>query len=351
MQVVKPTGRLILPWTLASALLVAIVFLQNLDRDNRVSAPAQSSDSDERSERVQFESGTVEPGGLDADDPDISAQTISGILSFPGGDGPFPAAVFIHGSLGLSSVQYDYAKLLNQSGYAVLMVDSFSMRGRSDVVGDQLAINTPTMTVDAYAALDLLARHPSIMSDTIMLVGWSKGGAVAQLAMNRRYADILSSAERGFKAHVAFYPWCGEQDADLELSNAPILFVLAGRDDWVDPQSCKDYAERLRAADYAVHITEYPDAEHGFDYPFAYRRYLASAKSWGDCHYFVRAEGFVVAQSGRFRPWHDLAEYFSKCTHPGAHIGSNAIARSAARTLLLDFLEKARNNGTAEPQS
>ena len=60
---------------------------------------------------------------------------------------------------------------------------------------------------DAYAALDMLARHPRIDADRIAIVGFSFGGEVAHLtAFERRAHRVLAPGQRRFAAHVAYYP-------------------------------------------------------------------------------------------------------------------------------------------------
>lgn len=331
---------ILLPWALAALLAVAAVLI-DASQAHKAEAPALRTDlTGGETGWMLFPSGDVGLGGLAAEHPTITPRQVAGRLTLPEGPGPFPAAVLVHGSLGLSGVQFDYAKRLRKQGYAVFVLDSFTPRGRSDVVGDQLAITGQTMTIDAYAALNLLSTHPSVQADKIVLIGWSKGGGVAQLTMKRRYGELLAAGDLRFAAHVAFYPWCGEQDAKLELTDAPILFVLAGRDDWVDPQSCRDYAARLEEAGQEVQFADFSDAEHGFDYPVAHRHYVSRAMAWGQCRYFVRPEGFVVAETGEFRRWHELKEYFAACVVRGARIGSNAVARTSAQKILARFLDE-----------
>lgn len=344
----RPLKRILLPWALAALFATAALLIDAIGTPDGEIPHLRTDLAGGATGWMFFSSGDVGPGGLAAEKPEIVSRQIAGRLTLPDGPGPFPAAILIHGSLGLSSVQFDYADRLRQQGYAVFVLDSFATRGRSDVIGDQLAITAQTMTIDAYAALNLLSTHPSVREDRIVLIGWSKGGGVAQLSMKRRYRDLLASAGLRFAAHVAFYPWCGEQDANLQLTASPILFVLAGRDDWVDPKSCRDYAARLDEAGQEVHFAEFSEAEHGFDYPAAYRRYISRAKAWGQCRYFVRPNGFVIAETGAFRPWQDLGEYFSGCVKQGAHIGSNAEARTAAHELLAQFLDNTLSHARAE---
>jgi len=95
----------------------------------------------------------------------------------------------------------------------------------------------------------------------------------------------LATESNAFAAHVAFYPWCGEQHVPVKLTGAPLLYLVGARDDWTGSAPCVDYVERVRRAGYPVKLVLYPDAEHGFDYPGRFRRYLANAESWAACNY------------------------------------------------------------------
>jgi dienelactone hydrolase len=167
--------------------------------------------------------------------------TITGDLILPDGlSGPFPAAILLHGSDGLSDHEYDYSATLAAWGIASFVLDSFGPRGVETTVGNQDAVSPYSMLVDAYAALELLATHPKIDPGKIVLIGWSKGGLVSDWASRKRYRDQLASDDVRFAAHVAFYPWCGKQDFQIELTGAPLLYLLGELDDWSGSQACVD---------------------------------------------------------------------------------------------------------------
>jgi dienelactone hydrolase len=265
--------------------------------------------------------------------------TITGDLILPDEpSGPFPAAVLLHGSDGLSDHEYDYSATLAEWGIASFVLDSFGPRGVETTVGNQDAVSPYSMLVDAYAALKLLSTHPKIDPSKIVLIGWSKGGLVSDWASRKRYRDRLVGDDVGFAAHVAFYPWCGEQDFRIELTGAPLLYLLGESDDWSGSQACVDYISRLNAAGYRGRAIVYPNALHGFDYAGRFKTYLPHAMSWKNCFYFVRKQGFVVAQTGRFEKWPSLDRYIGECAQKGAHVGSNVRARERAITDLRQFL-------------
>jgi dienelactone hydrolase len=231
-----------------------------------------------------------------------------------------------------------YAKTLASNGIAALVVDSFGSRDVKSTIGKQSIVSAQSMTLDAFAALSFLAAHPRIDAERIAIIGWSKGGVVADLTAREWYRHRIVDDERHFAAHVAFYPWCGDQESKIELTGAPVLYLVGGRDDWSGVQPCVDYADRMVDAGYDARIVVYEEALHAFDYEGSFKRHLPHALSWTNCAYFSHVDGFIVAATGRFYPWSKLDRYFEQCAVPGAHIGTHATARSQAMDTLLEFL-------------
>lgn len=252
-----------------------------------------------------------------------------------------PAVVLLHGSDGVTRHQYATARSLLELGVAAFVVDSFTTRGVDNTIGDQGAVTPYSMLIDAYEALALLRTHPRIDARRIALVGWSKGGMVADWASRERYRLQLATEPNAFAAHVAFYPWCGEQHVPVKLTGAPLLYLVGARDDWTGSVPCVDYVERVRAAGFPVRLVLYPDAEHGFDYPGRFRRYLANAESWAGCSYLWGESRFRVIASGEELPWSEYRRYIERCSSPGAHVASNAVARRDAARVLREFLAEA----------
>jgi dienelactone hydrolase len=247
----------------------------------------------------------------------------------------------MHGSDGVTRHQYAVARSLLALGMAVFVVDSFTTRGVDNTIGDQGAVTPYSMLIDAYQALALLRTHPRVDGGRVALVGWSKGGMVADWASRERYRAQLGGDGPAFTAHVAFYPWCGEQHLPVRLTGAPLLYLVGARDDWTGSAPCIDYVERVRQAGFPARLVLYPEAEHGFDFPGRFRRYLSSAVSWAGCNYIWGESHFRVVASGDELPWSEFPRYIERCSSPGAHVGSNAIARRDAERVLREFLADA----------
>jgi dienelactone hydrolase len=261
--------------------------------------------------------------------------------------GRTPAVVMLHGSDGPTPHYQRYAQSFLRRGLAVLLIDSFTTRGVGDTIGDHRAVAPYSMLIDAYHGLALLQSHPRVDADRIALVGWSKGGMVADWAARVRYRTMLAPDSPPFAAHAAFYPWCGEQHVPVQLTGAPLLFLVGERDDWTGAAPCADHVNRVREAGYAAKLVVYAGAEHAFDYAGRFRQYLGDAESWAACNYIAGDTHFRVVASGELLPWSRFAEYLRGCTSAGAHIGSNALAARQARHELDRFLLATLAGGAA----
>ena len=304
--------------------------------------PLVTSLSDGQSGKLLFSSYNARVSDLATEAYRQAPVNLLATLLLPVWDGErVPAAILLHGSDGLSDHQYRVAESLRSLGLAVLLIDSFTARGVHDTVGDQSAVTPYSMLVDAYRALALLRTHPAVDPNRIALIGWSKGGMVADWASRVRYRTMISNDSRTFAAHVAFYPWCGEQHLPVQLTGAPLLYLIGERDDWTGAAPCIDYAQRVREAGFDARLVVHADAEHGFDYPGQFRHYLPGAESWVRCNYVWGDTGFRVIATGETMPWKEFGTYIERCVSRGAHVGSNAVARSAAGKALREFLTEA----------
>jgi dienelactone hydrolase len=322
------------PWTIATALAVVVAFQSSPGNG----IPFRTTLIDSASGHVRFKSGDALPGGL-IDGRPITPAIVDGELTLPSNcAAPFPAVVLLHGSLGLSQIQTDYARILRQNCYATFAVDSFTGRGVHSTVENQIAVTTESMVVDAYAALVLLQSHPLIDPKRIAVAGWSKGGTAVEHAMSNLVSRRLAPQAARFAAYVAFYPWCGEQTFAERKTGAPILFVLAKSDDWVSADACSDYAESLRKSGVDAHVRSF-DAAHAFDNPELSATYFPDAIVSGNCRYEPRSNGFREIGSEVVHPWAEFDHYFADCSKFGAHTESDARAAREARKAMFDFLD------------
>ena len=194
--------------------------------------------------------------------------TISGSVSKPDGNGPFPAIVLLHGCGGPQPGNALWAAELNKWGYVTLEVDSFFRRGIKEICTNLNRVTVSERVVDAYAALDYLRILPPVDKNRIGVMGWSHGAMVVQSALwqHRRMN------EPRFKTGVAMYPWC-----DHTMLYAPMLVIVGSADDWTPSSRCSTYRNYDKVE---LHI--YEGVWHSFDNPGPMRTYLGHQVGYSD---------------------------------------------------------------------
>lgn len=183
-------------------------------------------------------------------------ETLTGNLSKPQGDGPFPAVVLMHSCAGVNKWHHVWADRLAGWGYVAFVVDSFGPRGVKSVCGNTTLIPAHVRSQDAYAAKAYLSGLPFVDRNRISVIGWSHGGgAVLDIVVTREQKDP-------FRAAIAFYPYCQYSLGD---SNAPLLILIGELDDWTPAALCKRNMPSGKAAQ-EIALKVYPGTYHGFDY-------------------------------------------------------------------------------------
>jgi len=201
-----------------------------------------------------------------------SPAQLGGYLYQPSTPGSHPAVVFLHGCGGMFSTsghkpesrQSAWAKTLNDLGYTVLMVDSFTPRGVKSVCSPKTWSDSvyAARPYDAYAGLAYLQSLPNIDAKHIGVMGWSNGGGVILFTVGTKAPPHNAP---GFAAAVAFYPGsCSTLRLGEHWSSAvPLLVLVGGSDVWTPAVPCQ--AALMNSADTRVKI--YPGAYHDFDWP------------------------------------------------------------------------------------
>ncbi len=224
-------------------------------------------------ESVQFEGARYLQTGLSASQAVANGipifppapKRVQGYIQKPDGRGPFPAVAVLHGCAGMGSLfdphrkQNFWPDLLVSWGYAVLLVDSFVLRGVQDTCGRDAS---HYRIQDATGALLFLGKQPYIDKERIALLGFSAGGIATLEALKRREFQIFDiPAAPEFKAGVAFYPCFGSR---LD-STKPILILNGEADDWSRQSVCQSMMNSRPASATSIRLISFPNSFHDFD--------------------------------------------------------------------------------------
>ncbi len=226
-----------------------------------------ASSPNSSSERVAIESSSI---------LEVHNSTIRGYLRVPEGAENYPAVVLMHGCDGLKDIIWrglnNHANYLVAKGFVVLILDSFTSRGKSGgkVCRTETELGSARYyrQYDAYHALEFLQSKTFIDKDNIFLMGQSNGGSVALLVASGPDKSEFPSELR-FRAIAAYYPWCSALKTHIV---SPLLVLHAENDDWVPPRHCLEIKNSVTGAPYEVIV--YEDAYHSFDLPMPTTSYL-----------------------------------------------------------------------------
>jgi dienelactone hydrolase len=262
--------------------------------------------------------------------------TIAGVLRLPRpGAERVPAVVILHGSGGASPANERWAEEFTGMGMAAFLVDSFSGRGLVQTSSDQALLGRLAMIVDAYRALDLLAKHPRIDPQRIALIGFSRGGQSVLYAGARRFQRMHGTSGVEYAAYIPFYAACNTTfREDTDRGDRPMRMFHGQADDYVPVAPCRPYVERLRKAGKDVVLTEYPNAHHAFDNPANPQPVKAPrSQSTRSCVLHEDAKGRVInTKTG------EVFTYKDPCVEIGPTVGYNAEAHAASVRAVKGFL-------------
>ena len=261
--------------------------------------------------------------------------TVTGELRIAQGSGRLPVVLLMHGSGGVGpNIDY-WVRLLNGMGVSTFVIDGFTGRGLASVNTDQARLGRLNFILDIYRSLDILARHPRVDPERIVLMGFSRGGQAALYASLDRFHEQWNSSGARFAAYISFYPDCATTyRRDAETGSRPIRIFHGEADDYNPLRTCAAYVERLRAAGRDVAIATYPDAHHGFDTPLGTTATPSrGAQSVRECT-IREADGGTLINVATQAPF----TYRDACVALDPHVGGNAAAREAVTVAVRDFV-------------
>ena len=261
---------------------------------------------------------------------------LAGELRIPKlGTEQLPAVVLVHGSSGISGYVDDWAQWLNAMGIATFVFDSFTGRGLVAVNNDQSQLGRLTMIVDAYRALELLAKHPRIDPERIALMGFSRGGQASLYASLVRFQRMHAANAPEYAAYIAFYPDCRTTyRGDIDVVGRPIRIFHGSADDYNPVDACRSYVDRLRKVGKDVQLAEYSGAHHVFDWVMLREpRKLEKAQTTRQCRLEEGGNGRIInTATGK------AFTYSDSCVELGPTIAYHPDAHNKTQKALKEFL-------------
>ena len=263
--------------------------------------------------------------------------TVAGEFRVAQGSGRLPVVVLMHGSSGVSATMEAWVRTFNAMGISTFVIDGFSGRGLTAVGPNQALLGRLNFILDIYRSLDILAKHPRVDPERIVLMGFSRGGQAALYASLDRFHKLWNKSGAQFAAYIPFYPDCSTSYAtDTEVAARPIRIFHGTPDDYNPVASCKAYLGRLQEAKRDIALTEYPDSAHGFDSGLLGLSTVvvsANSQTARNCH-IKEGEGGVLMNADTNAPF----GYKDACIELNPHVGGNPATAESARKAVSDFL-------------
>lgn len=270
-------------------------------------------------------------------DSNAKPATVTGELSLVPGTGRGPAVVLMHGSGGIGgNVQY-WKRILNGAGISTFTIDGMTGRGFTGVGDKQASLGRLNFILDIYRSLDILAKHPRIDPERIVMMGFSRGGQAALYSSVDRFQKLWNKSGVNFASYVVFYPDCGTTYRDDGKVSARPIRIFHGTPDNYNPvASCKVYIERLKQAGADVQLTEYANAPHGFDNPLGANPPVPTKadQSVRACRIREDASAILINDATQ-KPF----TYNDECVSIGPTVGFDPEATQAVTTAVLAFLQ------------
>jgi dienelactone hydrolase len=264
--------------------------------------------------------------------------TVAGEFRIAQGSGRLPVVVLMHGSSGVGASIEPWVHQFNSMGISTFVIDGFSGRGLTAVGPNQALLGRLNFIVDIYRSLEILAKHPRVDPDRIVLMGFSRGGQAALYASLDRFNKLWNKSGVQFAGYIPFYPDCSTTYAtDIEVAARPIRIFHGTPDDYNPVATCKAYVARLKEAKRDVVLTEYPDSAHGFDAGLLGVSTVAvstNAQTARHCH-IKEGEGGVLMNADTQAPF----RYQDACIELNPHVGGNPTTAEQARKAVSEFLQ------------
>ena len=166
--------------------------------------------------------------------------TVSGEFRIAQGTGRLPVVVLVHGSSGVGPAMEPWVHTFNAMGISTFVIDGFTGRGLTVVGPNQALLGRLNLIVDIYRSLDILAKHPRVDPDRIVLMGFSRGGQAALFASLDRFNKLWNKSGVRFAGYIPFYPDCSTSYVgDTEIADKPIRIFHGAPDDYNPVASCK----------------------------------------------------------------------------------------------------------------
>lgn len=199
----------------------------------------------------------------------------------------------VHGSLGVGENDRLWAKLFQEQGYDVYMIDSFTPRSYTNRKEVGFAAASSHQVQDIMAAIQFLHEKGE---GSIVLVGFSLGGYSIMHAYSQH--KVLFEAKNPVAKTILFYPRCQDFIGTQLVKNT--LFLMGGEDQRAKAADCQRVIDMSPYRDHMA-LKTYQGAYHGFDDPAFKTKKTVLADDGSPFQVQYHKEAFQKAKEDLFR--------------------------------------------------
>ena len=300
-------------------------------------ADARASDLAARTELYAIPTLTLSDSHFLKGEAEGTPATVGGQFRIAPGSGRLPVVVLMHGSGGMGPNIEMWSEEFNANGISAFALDGFTGRGLTRTSDNQALLGRLNFVLDIYRALDILAKHPRVDPERIVLMGFSRGGQAALYASLKRFHRMWNKSGVQFAGYIPFYPDCSTTYiGDTDVADRPIRIFQGTADDYNPIAPCKAFVARLRTAGHDVELTEYPNVWHAFDNPLGNTKLYISKGGQTVRHCSIREEpeGLLINAATR-QPF----TYKDSCVELNPHLATDLAATADAKTRVKAFLK------------
>lgn len=172
---------------------------------------------------------------------------------------PAPSVIILHGCLGTGRQTSDWAKFINDWGFNVIILDSFSGRTNKDLCREWFHVSHVRRAIDPHFVSAWVASQ-EWSTKKIGAIGFSHGASTLINAVLDQFFKIVPKTN--LTSAVAFYPSCFPEHTNIAKPYIPFQIHHGENDDWNFIAPCKILAEQWNIK---KDFFSYKDSYHGFD--------------------------------------------------------------------------------------
>jgi dienelactone hydrolase len=184
-------------------------------------------------------------------------------LLLPHAEQPVPFVILLHGCTGamdrvVQRWSHRVAKALNDEGYGVLILDSFTTRNVQSTCGAPNYHWGIRRVEDAYSAMNYLIEKKLAKPDDVFVIGRSNG-ALTAIMVSEDY-EVRDHQHR-FAGSFAISPTC--LGLEKLVFVAPFVIFVGDQDDAVvDMKACEALDQRTESP---IRVIEFKGVTHGYE--------------------------------------------------------------------------------------